>query len=137
MSLERDAERLTREIDEQEAPPTAGQAAMAGCLGIALIIKAIFILAITVVMMWLLWACAGACGEAADAAPRLAAGAGQAASSPAATLGEDARSPACCAGRQSVHGGEEAGDAGVLSRRAARADRNEGLPRAVAPWAKA
>ncbi len=33
MSLERDVERLTSKIDEQDAPPTAGQAAMAGCLG--------------------------------------------------------------------------------------------------------
>ena len=106
MSLERDVERLTSEIDEQDAPPTAGQAVMAGCLGVALtlIIKAIFILAITVVMMWLLWACAGACSEAADAAPRLAPGAGQAAWSPAAAPAEATRSPACREGRRSLQG---------------------------------
>ena len=72
MSLERDIEQLTSKIDEQGAPPTAGQAVMAGCLGVALIIKGIFIIAITVVMMWFLWACAGACSEASAAAPRFA-----------------------------------------------------------------
>ena len=72
MSIERDLDNLTTEMNEQDTPPTARQAVTAGCLGIALIIKGIFILAITIVMMWFLWACASACDEAANAVQLLA-----------------------------------------------------------------
>lgn len=44
---------------------------MAGCLSIAIIFKAILIIAFTILMMWLLWACADACQQAAAILPLL------------------------------------------------------------------
>lgn len=67
MSIERDLERLTRTIDEQGGQPTAGQAAMTGCLGLALIIKAVFLLALAIFMCWFLWSCADACQQSSAA----------------------------------------------------------------------
>ena len=72
MSLESDAQRLAAEIEEQGTPPTAGQAVMSGCLGVAILIKAVFIVAITILMVWLLWACAGACHDVTALLPLIA-----------------------------------------------------------------
>jgi len=69
MSIEKDLEHLTRTIDEQGGQPTAGQAAMSGCLGIALIMKAVLIIVFTIFMVWLLWGCADACQQTAAGTP--------------------------------------------------------------------
>jgi hypothetical protein len=61
MSLEDDAARLEAEMKELGATPA--QVTLLGCLSVAIFVKALALLATLLVMGWLLWACASACGQ--------------------------------------------------------------------------
>lgn len=61
MTLEDDAARLEAEMEAHGATP--GRAALLGCLSVAILIKVLALFATLLLMGWLPWACASACGQ--------------------------------------------------------------------------